>query len=416
MLIFLQLFAILACCRLCGWLVRRFLRQPQVIGEMMAGVLLGPSLFGALAPGAQEWLFPEASQPILSNVAQLGIGVYMFLVGLEFRTDDFRARGITAVAICAAGILVPFVLALGGTPWLLQFPGLFGPQVSRFDATLFLGSAIAITALPVLARILQERGLAHTSLATLSLSAAAIGDAVAWCVLAMVLASFRSSNSIAILAIFGGMALSAAVILLGPRLLAPLGRRAEREAAAGEPLSPGLLAAALMAFAFAAFVSDAIGLHTVFGAFLVGTAMPRGVFARRIRAVLEPLTLVLLLPVFFAYSGLHTQLQAVNTPALLGITLAILGASVLGKFVACWAAARACGERHGPALGIGALMNARGLTELVIINIGLSAGIIEAPLFSMLVLMAIVTTLMASPLFELVYGRAARARGELPPL
>jgi Kef-type K+ transport system membrane component KefB len=248
------------------------------------------------------------------------------------------------------------------------------------------------------------------------LSAAAIGDAVAWCVVAVVLAGLGAGAGIAVLAIAGGALLSAVLILLGPKLFAPLGRLAERQHEAGQPLSPTVLAVSLMLCTLSAYVSDFIGLHAVFGAFLIGTAMPRGVFAQRIRALLEPFTLVFLLPVFFTYSGLNTRLTMVNTPQLLWIAAAILVASIFAKFIACWAAALAVGQENRRALGLGALMNARGLTELIIVNIGLQARIIEPALFSMLVLMAIVTTLMASPLFELVYGRGARARGEIPAL
>ena len=223
-------------------------------------------------------------------------------------------------------------------------------------------------------------------------------------------------SGVAIIAIVGGIALSAVLILLGPRLLAPLGRLAEREHAAGQPVSSTVLAAALMLFTLSAWFADFIGLHAVFGSFLIGTAMPRGVFAVRLKQLLEPFALVFLLPVFFTYSGLNTQLTMVNTAPLLIIALGLLAASIFAKFVACWAAARLGGLDNRKALGIGALMNARGLTELIILNIGLSAGIIGPALFSMLVMMAIVTTLMASPLFEWVYGRAARERGELPPL
>jgi Kef-type K+ transport system membrane component KefB len=412
----LQMFVILATCRLSGWLVRRWLRQPQVIGEMIAGVVLGPSLLGLLAPDIQAYLFPPESKPVLYVVSQLGIGLYMFLVGLDFRSDDFRANAPSAVAVSISGIVVPFMVAIVGTPFLMDVPGLFAANVSPFIATLFLGAAIAITAFPVLARIIHERGLHGSLIATLSLSAAAIGDAIAWCVVAVVLASLGAGPAVAILAIAGGIILSAGMIFLGPRLFAPLGRLAEREHASGQPLSTTVLAAALMLFTLSAWVADFIGLHAVFGGFLIGTAMPRGVFADRLKQLLEPFTLVFLLPVFFTYSGLNTQLTMVNSLPLLWIALAILAASIFAKFVACWAAARLSGLDHRSALGIGALMNARGLTELIILNIGLSAGIIGSALFSMMVLMAIVTTLMASPLFEGVYGHSARARGELPPL
>jgi len=410
------MFVILAACRFFGWLVRRWLRQPPVIGEMIAGVVLGPSLLGAVAPEVQVFLFPPESKQMLYVVAQLGIGLYMFLVGLDFRSDDFRANAPSAVAVSVSGIVVPFIVAIVGTPLLMDVPGLFSAGVSQFNATLFLGAAIAITAFPVLARIIQDRGLDGSLLGTLSLSAAAIGDAIAWCVLAVVLASLGAGPAVAAIAIVGGIFLAALLIFLGPRMFAPLGRLAEREHASGQPLSTTVLAAALMLFTLSAWFADFIGLHAVFGGFLIGTAMPRGVFAERLRKLLEPFTVVFLLPVFFTYSGLNTHLTMVNTAPLLLIALAVLAASIFAKFVACWAAARLSGQDHRSALAIGALMNARGLTELIILNIGLQAGIIGPALFSMLVLMAIVTTLMASPLFEAVYGRWARARGALPPL
>ena len=416
MIFFLQMFVILAACRLCGWLVRRYLRQPQVIGEMIAGVILGPSLLGGLAPELQAFLFPPDSKPVLYAVAQTGIALYMFLVGLDFRGEEFKAHAPSAVAVSFSGIIVPFVIAILATPWLLAMPGLFEAGVSRFNATLFLGAAIAITAFPVLARIIHDRNLGGTVIATQALSAAAIGDAVAWCVVAVVLASLGAGAGVAVLAIVGGLALAAVLILLGPRLFGPLGRLAEKQHEAGQPLSPTVLAVALMLCALSAYLSDVIGLHAVFGAFLIGTAMPRGVFAQRLRELLEPFTLVFLLPVFFTYSGLNTQLTMVNTPQLLLVAGAILAASIFAKFFACWAAARHSGQGNREALALGALMNARGLTELIIVNIGLTAGIIAPALFSMLVLMAIVTTLMASPLFEFVYGRRARADGAIPPL
>ena len=321
-----------------------------------------------------------------------------------------------SVAVSIFGIVAPFLVAVAGTPFLMNVPGLFTADVSPFNATLFLGAAIAITAFPVLARIIQDRGLHGSLIGTLSLSAAAIGDAIAWCVLALVLARLGAGPGVAIIAIVGGIALSAVLILLGPRLFAPLGRLAEREHAAGQPVSSTVLAAALMLFTLSAWFADFIGLHAVFGSFLIGTAMPRGVFAVRLKQLLEPFALVFLLPVFFTYSGLNTQLTMVNTAPMLLIALGVLAASIFAKFVACWAAARLGGLDNRKALGIGALMNARGLTELIILNIGLSAGIIGPALFSMLVMMAIVTTLMASPLFEWVYGGAARAKGELAPL
>jgi len=406
---FLQLFVIIAACRAVGWLVKRFLGQPQVVGEMIAGVILGPSLFGLLAPGLQAALFPEESKPILYVGAQLGIGLYMFMVGMGFRTAHFRSNAKSAAAVSLSGIAVPFLAAILLTPWLLGMAGLFGAGVTSWQATLFLGAAIAVTAFPVLARILHERGLDGTPLGTLAFSAGAIDDVAAWSVLAIVLASLGDGSMVAVKAIGGGLAFTAIVLLLGPRLLAPLGRIAERAGGVG----PGLLGLVLMLFMLSAWATDAIGLHAVFGGFLLGTVMPRGVLTLELRRQIEPFTVIALLPLFFTFSGLNTHFALVGAAGLIGVTLAILAASILAKGGACWAAARLTGRDNATALGIGVLMNTRGMMELILLNIGLQRGIIGPALFSILVLMAIVTTLMASPLFELVYGRKARAAGEL---
>lgn len=410
---FLQMFVILATCRTVGWLGRKYLKQPQVVGEMIAGVILGPSLFGYFLPEVQAHIFPPENKGTLYVGAQLGVGLYMFLVGLGFNTAHFRSNARSAMAVSISGMAVPFLVAIAITPWLMTVPGLFSESATRFNATLFMGAAIAITAFPMLARIIHERGLSHTQLGTLTLSAGAIDDAAAWCVLAIVLASFGAGSGVAITAIGGGILFAGFMILLGPKLLAPLERLAAKEQAEGKPLSSTLLSIVLMLFMLSAWVADYIGLHAVFGGFLLGAVMPRGVLSAQVREKLEPFAVVVLLPMFFTYSGLNTQLTMVNNIELLAIACVVLAGSVLAKFGACWAAARLCGEDNRTALGIGALMNSRGLMELIIINIGLQAGVIGPALFSMLVLMAIVTTLMASPLFEAVYGKKARASGEL---
>ncbi|OYZ12771.1 MAG: cation/H(+) antiporter [Novosphingobium sp. 28-62-57] len=409
---FLQLAIILVACRVIGWLGQKLLGQPQVVGEMIAGVVLGPSLLGLLFPDFQLALFPKETRNVLYAGAQLGVGLYMFIVGLTLRLDHFRSKAKNAAAVSAAGIIVPFLLAFIATPWLLQVDGLFAPAISRVDATLFFGACVALTAFPMLARIINERGLANSSLGTLSLTAGAFDDAASWCVLALVLATFGGGPGVAVLAIGGALLYAAFMLTIGRRLLAPLGRMVEAE---GE-MSSTVLAITLTLFCISAFVMDAVGIHAIFGGFLLGVCMPRGLFVTEIQRKAEPLAVVLLLPMFFTYSGLNTRLDMVNSPALLAIALAILAISILAKFGACWAAARLSGEDNRTALGIGALMNSRGLMELIIINIGLQKGIIGPTLFSMLVLMAIVTTMMAGPLFELVYGRRARADGELGAL
>ena len=409
---FLQMFVVLAACRLVGWFGSKYLYQPQVVGEMIAGVLLGPTLFGLLAPEWHQALFPKESITVLYVGAQLGVGLYMFLVGLGFRTDQLKANAGAAAAVSISGMAAPFLVAVLITPWLMTVPGLFSPSATQFNATLFMGAAIAITAFPMLARIIHERGLSNSKLGTLSLSAGAIDDAGAWCVLAIVLASFGAGAELAVKTIGGGIVFAGVVLLLGPRLLAPLGRKVEREGR----LSPATMSIALMVFMICAFVADGIGLHAVFGGFLLGTVMPRGLLATELRKQIEPFALVVLLPMFFTFSGLNTQLTMINNPELLLIALAILLGSIAAKGGACYLAARLCGQDNRTAMGIGALMNARGLMELIIINIGLQKGVIGPGLFSMLVLMAIVTTLMASPVFEWVYGKKARETGELESL
>lgn len=406
---FLQLAIIIAACRIVGWIGQRFLGQPQVVGEMIAGVLLGPSLFGLLAPDLQAAIFPKETRNVLYTGAQLGVGLYMFLVGLTLRLDHFRSKAKSAAGVSAAGIAAPFALAALITPWLLQVPGLFMPGISTSNATLFMGACIALTAFPMLARIINERGLANSSLGTLSLTAGAFDDAASWCVLAVVLATFGGGAGVAVIAIGGAVLYIAFMVTVGHRLLRPLGRAVE---ARGE-MSMQVLAITLALFCLSAFLMDAIGIHAIFGGFLLGACMPRGLFVAEMKRKVEPLAVVLLLPMFFTYSGLNTRMDMVNSWPLLLIALGILAVSILAKFGACYAAARLAGEDNRTALGIGALMNSRGLMELIIINIGLQKGIIGPTLFSMLVLMAIVTTVMATPLFEAVYGRRARASGEL---
>jgi Kef-type K+ transport system membrane component KefB len=409
---FLQLAVILVTCRVVGWLGQKYLGQPQVVGEMIAGVVLGPSLLGLVLPGLQGAIFPKETRNVLYAGAQLGVGLYMFLVGTTLRLDHFRSKAKAASMVSMAGIAAPFAIAVLITPLLLTVPGLFAAGISQVNATLFLGACIALTAFPMLARIINERGLADSSLGTLSLTAGAFDDACSWCVLAIVLATFGGGAGVAILAIGGGLAWAAFVILAGPRLLAPLARMVEREG----QLSMTAFAFVMIAFCTSAFLMDVVGIHAIFGGFILGAVMPRGLLATELKRKLEPLTVVLLLPMFFTYSGLNTRMDMVNSGSLLLIAFGILVASVLAKGGACYLAARLSGEDNRTALGIGALMNSRGLMELIIINIGLQKGIIGPTLFAMLVLMAIATTMMATPLFELFYGRRGRESGELAEL
>lgn len=397
-LFFIQMFVILACCRLIGWGLNKYLGQPQVIGEMIAGVLLGPSLFGLLLPDLQAALFPTESRPILYVISQFGIGLFMFIVGMGFHTDHFKSNTKSAFTISLSGIIAPFIIAFAITPLLFKVPGLFSENITLYQASLFLGACIAITAFPVLARIIHEKKLQNTRIGTLTLSSAAIDDAGAWCVVALVLATMGEGAGVAIKAVAGGAAFVAFMILVGPKIMAPLAKIVEREG----QMTPLVLSFMLMLFMLSAYAMDVAGLHAVFGGFILGTVVPRGKLTEELKRALEPFAILVLVPIFFTYSGLHTQLNVIGSPQMMLIAMGVLVACVLAKGGACYLAARLTGEDNKTALSVGTLMNARGLTELIIINIGLQKGIIQPGLFTVLVIMAIVTTLMTSPVFDLI--------------
>ena len=403
---FLQLAVILMFCRLVGAIAARF-GQPQVVAEMIAGVLLGPSLFGLLWPEAQQWLFPwdttqkaRDTQSYLFPASQLGLALYMFVVGMEFRVDIVQRRMKSSIAVSIAGMLTPFVLGAGLAWIFFHHTELFPQKTSLLEAMLFLGASMCITAFPMLARIIHFKKLTGTTMGTVALGAGAIDDATAWCLLAVVLASFDNNWGHALVNIGGGVAYVAFTLLI----VRPLLVRAKAWLVKDGVLTEAGLVAGLALMALGAWFTDLIGLHAVFGAFVMGAAMPRGVVVRDLVGRIQPLTVALLLPLFFTYSGLNTKIGLLNTGFLWLMCGAVLVAAVLGKGVACWLAARATGIPNREALGIGTLMNARGLMELIIINIGLQRGVISEGLFATLVIMAVVTTLMASPIFERLVG------------
>lgn len=403
-LFFLQLAVILVACRLVGWLAK-LVGQPQAVGEMVAGIVLGPSLFGLLLPDWHQRLFgPKETAQVLYCLAQLGLAIYMFLVGVEFNVGLLRQRGKVAGAVSLSGMLVPFALGTVLALVLFDRMPLFGESARRTEAALYMGAAMCITAFPMLARIIQERGIAGTQLGTLALSAGAIGDAAAWCVLAVVLASFNADARIAMLTIGGGLLYGLVVLLVLRPMLRTLGGRVEQARA----MSSGVFVLVLILLMVGSLCTDAIGIHAVSGAFLLGVAMPRGVFAAELDRRLEPIAACLLAPLFFVYSGLHTRMDLVDTWALWGLAGVVLLVACVGKLAACSAAARWCGEAPRAAFALGALMNARGLMELIILNIGRERGLISRELFSVMVIMAVVTTLMATPLFNLAYPRGQR--------
>jgi len=398
--LFLQLTVILAVCRAVGWL-GRFAGQTQVVSEMIAGVLLGPSLFGALAPAAQAWLFPKPSMSILYAISQLGLVLYMFMVGLEFDTDLIRGRLRSAGFISASGIIVPFTLGAALAYSLSKDAGLFTARISPLMAATYMGAAMSITAFPMLARILDERGISKTRIGTVSLAAGSLDDAMAWCLLAFILASVKSDSSIAIAAIFGGVV----YVLVMLFLIKPLLRGFEKLVQPNGSISVTTTTLMLMVVMLSAWATDSIGIYAVFGAFICGTCMPRGRFAAVVQDKFGLITESLLVPVFFVYSGLNTQVGLVNSAPLWMLAAVVIGIAIIGKGLACALAARASGEPWRESWTIGALMNARGLMELIILNIGLEKGLITSTLFTIMVLMAIITTVMASPLFYWIYGR-----------
>ncbi len=406
---FLQLGIILIICRVVGIIAARF-GQPQVVAEMIAGVCLGPSLLGMLAPAWSEALFPKDSMKVLFPVSQLGLALYMFIVGLEFRIDIVRKRFGSSVAVSFAGMAAPFLLG-AGLGWLLwNHTALFPKATSMQNAMIFMGASMCITAFPMLARIIHFKGLAGTTMGTVAIGAGAIDDAAAWGMLAVVLASFNGDMSHAMLSIGGGIAYVAVAHLIIRPILA---RYAAAIEARGK-LSDGEYAFFLALMCFGSWWTDYIELHAVFGAFVMGSAMPRGVVSRTLIERTQPLAVALILPLFFTFSGLNTRLGLLNSPTLWLFCGAVLLAAILGKGVACWAAARASGISNKEAMGIGVLMNARGLMELIIINIGLQKGIISAEIFAMLAIMAVITTLMASPIFERLVGTGT-FKGEPEP-
>lgn len=405
----LQLTVILSVCRLVSYVGKRYLGQTDVVGEMLAGIMLGPSLFGAIAPDLQHWLFPKdpvimgtiqlfpnPSMSILYTMSQIGLMIYMFLVGLELNTDLLRNRAKSAGLVSIAGIITPFVLGAIAAFGLYGGGELFNRNITPWAAALYMGASMSITAFPMLARILHERGLMKTKLGTLVLAAGSLDDAVAWCLLALVLASIKSSINVAIIAIGGTLAYVLFMWFAGRRILRIFSYWTRRD---GE-VTIHTLTFVFIIMMICAYYTDFIGVHAIFGAFVLGTVMPRGHFAESVHHHLEYLTTSLLVPIFFVFSGLNTQLGLLNSPHLWAIALLIILIAVLGKGLACTLAAKWSGENWRDSMTVGALMNTRGMMELIILNIGLEQGLITPTLFTVMVIMAIVTTVMCSPLIN----------------
>jgi Kef-type K+ transport system membrane component KefB/nucleotide-binding universal stress UspA family protein len=395
-----QIALILALSRVMGLLFAR-LGQPQVMGEMIAGIMLGPSLLGMVAPGAFEAIFPDGSVRYLNVLSQVGVIFFLFLIGLELDPKLIRNRGHAAVVISHTSIVAPFLL--GAALALLLYPLVFTdtPEMRFTSVALFMGAAMSITAFPVLARILTERNLHKTQVGAVTITCAAVDDVTAWCMLAFVVGVARATGlqSAVVTA-----ALSAVYVVAMFFLVRPFLRRLERVYDAQGRLSQNVVAVIFMLILASAWTTEAIGIHALFGAFLMGAVMPKGTqFVRHLSEKLEDYTVVLLLPIFFAYTGLRTRINLLNSPELWLLTGLIIFVACLGKFGGSTLAARACGIGWRESSAIGILMNTRGLMELVILNIGRELGVITDAVFAMMVIMALVTTFMTTPVLNWVY-------------
>jgi Kef-type K+ transport system membrane component KefB len=393
--------------------------------EMVTGVLLGPSLLGVISPEAQSWLFPKVmtqvvdghavtfphpNMSILYALAQIGLVLYMFVIGLELDLGLLRGRIKSAGLVSSSGIIVPFVLGALLLPVLLQRGDLYSQDVSAGLAWLFIGASISNTAFPMLARMLYESGIANTRLGALTLAAGSIDDAVAWCLLALVLALFKNTPHTFMLTVGLGLVYAFVLLTLGRRVMARFAVEVERT---GE-MSVSLFTSIIVALMICAWFTDLIGIYAVFGAFVLGAAMPKATFATLLTERTEQVTTALFLPMFFVYSGLNTKLDLVNTPELWGLTAIIVLVSTLGKGVACMLAARLGGEHWRQSALIGTLMNSRGLMELILLNIGLERGVVTQTFFTIMVIMAVVTTGMASPLYRVISRGLALEGARVP--
>jgi Kef-type K+ transport system membrane component KefB len=409
LLVLIEILIVIGGSRLVGWAFRS-IKQPLVIGEIVAGIALGPSFLGWVAPDLAKLLFPAATIPYLNILSQIGLIFFMFLIGLELDPKYLKGNLKTAVIISSTSIVIPFTL--GGILSIFIYPILSPPNISFVAFTLFLGAAMSITAFPVLARIITENNLQNTRVGTLALTCAAVDDVTAWCLLAVAITVTRTNSMAgAIPTILYTILYIGGMLTVGRWALQILATYYHRT----NKLSQLMLAGIYMGVVASAIITEEIGIHLIFGAFLLGAAMPKDPgLVRDIAQKTEDFVLIFLLPIFFAYSGLKTQVGLLNTPELWLLTLLILAVAISGKYIGTYVAARSCKIDKREASALGWLMNTRGLTELIVLNIGLELGVISPVLFTMLVIMALVTTFMTSPLLAWTYPRRSMERTNLP--
>lgn len=398
-MLLIQLVVILLVVRAVGWLFAR-LRQPTVIGEILAGILLGPSLLGAVWPEAMETLFPAHSLGNLELLSQFGLILFMFTIGMELRMKDLKGQAQQAFVISQSGIIIPFILGILLTYGLYSRPELLSGESSFLSLALFVGISLSITAFPVLARIIQERSLSHSHLGRLALSTAAMGDIVAWLMLAAIMAVSQGGSFVSALYNLLFLVIYLGVIfgILRP-LFGLLGRRVRHR----EVLSKSLMGLIFILLMASAYFTEIMSMHALFGAFMLGLIMPENLdFRVIVKEKVEDLALLLLLPLFFVSSGLRTELGLVNTPELWALFGIFTLVAVVGKMGGTYIAARSCGIQRRESLYLGAYMNTRGLMELVVLRIGLDLGVLSTVLFTILVMMTLVTTIMTAPTLQLI--------------
>jgi len=396
-LLLAQIITIIIVARLLGWICKK-IGQPTVIGEIAAGILLGPSFVGMYFPGFSMALFPEQSLGNLQFLSQIGLILFMFMVGMELDLKSLKDRAHEAVVISHASIIIPFALGMGLAYFIYTS---FAPQGIQFlSFALFLGIALSITAFPVLARIVQERGIHKTRLGAIVITCAAVDDITAWCILAAVIAivkagSFGSSVYIILMAV--------GYVFLMFKVVKPFLNRVGDLYPSRENMSKPIVAIFFLTLIMSSYATEMIGIHALFGAFMAGTIMPDNMKFRNILIEkIEDVALVLLLPLFFVFTGLRTEIGLLNDLFLWKITGLIILVAVTGKFIGSALAAKIVGQNWRDSLSIGALMNTRGLMELVVLNIGYDLGVLSPKIFAMMVIMALVTTFMTGPALDLI--------------
>jgi Kef-type K+ transport system membrane component KefB len=394
--VLLAMVIIIAAARILGYVFRR-LNQPPVIGEVVAGILLGPSLFGLIAPELSGYLLPQAVVPILGAIAQVGVIFFMFIVGIELDTRHVRHHTHASVAISHASIITPFLLGISLA--LFIYPGLSTSDVPFYIFALFMGVSMSVTAFPVLARILTDRGIHKSQMGVIALACAAVDDVTAWCLLALVVSVAQSRTEGVLLTV----ALSAVFITVMILFVRPLVVRFVRYYDEGHLSGQTLTAVACISLLVSALITEGIGIHALFGAFLLGSLIPHdSKVALDLRNRLEDIVIVFFLPVFFAFTGMRTQiglLNSVNEWILCGIIIILAS---IGKFGGSAIAARLSGLNWRQSASLGILMNTRGLMELIVLNVGMDLGVLSSKLFAMMVIMAVITTISTTPLLELM--------------